>query len=267
VSKYSYELPEHPVQYGVTTAISELRIDPDAQRMLNEQRAQKIADNLVREALGSLVISRRPDRSTYIVDGQHRWRVCQLVGIEKIACEIHDGLTQQQEAILFLIKNRESAKPNAYDEYRVGLTGQLPLFVDTDEVLRAHGLKMGATSTNSIGAVAGVLRITENYGPEILDRTLTIAEMAWGRSAGTWDGMLLGGIGLFLHKYGDLVNDVELAKKIAKVGLAQIWIQRVISVASMGGTQQTGTGGRLSAACTLIIQAWNSGRRNKKIVV
>jgi hypothetical protein len=76
----------------------------------------------------------------------------------------------------------------------VGLTAGLSLFVDTNNLLQNHGLEMGSTSTNSVGAVAGVLRITDTYGLEILDRTLTVAENAWGRTAAAWDGMLLGGI-------------------------------------------------------------------------
>ena len=96
--------------------------------------------------------------------------------------------------MLFLIKNRESNKPSALDEYKVGLTANLPLFVDTDKVLRRHSLELGNSSTNSVGAVASVLRITDTYGPDVLDRALTIAEQAWGRSYSTWDGMLLSGL-------------------------------------------------------------------------
>jgi hypothetical protein len=263
-SKYSYQLPEHPVDYGVVLAVDDLLVDPQAQRSLNEKRAQGYADNLVREALGSLIVSKRADGTVYIVDGMHRRRVCQLVGIEKIACEVHHGLDRQQEAVLFLIKNRESAKPDAFDEYKVGLTAGLPLFVDTEAVLRERGLAMGTgTSTNTVGAVAGVLRITETFGHEVLARTLDVAEAAWGRTSSTWDGMLLGGLAMFLGKHGEIVNDDQLAKKLGREGLAQLWIARVITMASAGGTRQTGTGSRLSTAYALVLNAWNKGRRHK----
>ena len=147
------------------------------------------------------------------MDGLHRKRVFELVGISHITCEVHHGLSQQEEAILFLIKNRESNKPSAFDEYTVGLTANLPLFVDTNKVLQAHSLSVGSSSANMIGAVAGVLRITELYGPDVLDRTLSVAEAAWGRTKATWDGMLLGGLGKFLGIHGTIVNDRELAAK------------------------------------------------------
>lgn len=261
-SKYQYVLPKHKVDYGVEIPIPELKIDPQAQRTLNEKRAQGIADNLVREAVGSIVVSERNDGSKYIVDGMHRKRACELEGIQSMIAEVHQGLNQQEEATLFLIKNREANKPNPLDEYKVGLTAGIPLFVDTEKVLQKHSLEMRSTSANSIGAVAGVLRITERYGAEILDRTLGVAEKAWGRNASTWDGMLLGGIGMFLGRHS-VTDDEELAKKIAKKGPAERWIGNVHALATSGGLHHSGTGSRVSVCYQMIIREWNKGRREK----
>lgn len=266
-SRYPYTLPTHPVDYGVTLNIADLKIDPQAQRTLNEKRAQTMADTLVPEAVGSIVVSERSDRTRYIVDGMHRARAEELLGMTTIVGEVHHGLTQQEEAVLFLIKNRESNKPQAIDEYKVGLTAGLPLFVDTDRVLRAHGLDIGTTSVNSVGAVAGVLRITDDCGPEVLDRVLTVAENAWGRTSSTWDGVLLGGLGIFFDRHGDLVNDKDLAMKMAKAGTAQQWIGSVHSKASGGGLHNTGTGSRLTTCYAQIVTIWNKGKTKNRIVV
>ncbi|AXG77883.1 ParB/RepB/Spo0J family partition protein [Streptomyces paludis] len=260
-AKYTFDLPEHQVDYGIEVSIKDLNIDPQAQRTLNERRAQNIANNIVSEALGSVIISKRPDGDLYIVDGQHRWRACALAGIPTIRAEIHYGLTQAQEAILFLIKNRESHKPRPIDEYHVGLTGGVPLFVDTDRILDKHGLTLGSTSTNGVGAVSGVLQIVDRYGASIFDRTLTVAEEAWDRSTETWDGMLLGGIGAFLGRWGDLVDDKELAKKILAMGTAAKWRSEILSQSSRGGFNNSGTGSRVATAYRLVVVAWNKGRK------
>lgn len=262
-AKYQYKLPEHEVDYGVPVKVADLKIDPQAQRTLVEKRAQRLADEFIPAAIGTIIVSERENGEKYIVDGQHRWRACQLLGQEYVMCEVHRGLTQTEEAVLFLIKNRESARPAAIDEYVIGLTGGIPVFVDTEKVLVAHGLKMGNTSVNSIGAVNGVLRITDKYEAETLDRTLTVAEKAWGRSADTWDGMLLGGIGEFLGRHGSMVNDEELAKKIAKAGSAAGWRGNVHSISTAGGTQHSGTGGRVMTCYHLIVHQWNKGRRSE----
>jgi hypothetical protein len=260
-ARYTFELPVHDVDYGKEVAISDLNIDPQAQRTLNEKRAQHIANHLVREAIGSIVVSQRIEGDLYIVDGQHRWRACALAGIPTIRADIHHGLTQAQEAILFLIKNRESHKPRPIDEYHVGLTGGVPLFVDTDRILKKHGLALGSSSTNNVGAVSGVLQITDRYGASVFDRTLSIAEDAWGRSAESWDGMLLGGIGMFLGRHGDLVDDKELARKMERMGSAAKWRSEILSQSSRGGFNNSGTGSRVSTAYRMVANAWNKGRK------
>ena len=260
-AQYAFDLPPHDVVYGQEVLIRDLKIDFDAQRTLNVKRAQQIANHLVREAVGSIVVSQREGGELYIVDGQHRAHACELAGLTKITAEVHHGLTQPQEAMLFLIKNRESHKPRPIDEYHVGLTGGVPLFVDTDRVLKEHRLGLGSSSANSVGAVSGVLQITDRYGTAILDRALTVAEKAWGRTSETWDGMLLGGLGTFLGKHGDVVNDTELAKKLEKEGQATRWRSRVLTLSSNGGYNNSGTGSRLSTAYRLIGDAWNKGRK------
>lgn len=266
-SKYVYALPPHPIRYELV-AITDLHIDPAAQRTLNDIRAQGIFKNLVPEALGALIINERANGDKYVVDGFHRKRVCELAGITHIMCEVHEGLNQQEEAILFLIKNRESAKPNKGAEYNVGLTAGLPLFVDTEKVLVGHGLTIANTSTvNTVAAVAGVLKVTDLNGPDILDRVLTIAEKAWGRTAKSWDGMILCGLGRVLFEHPQVV-DKELTVKLMKQ-TPQGWITQINSVATHGGIQHSGSMGRVTAAYLIFVRAWNTGLRttSKRIVL
>ncbi|WP_405767457.1 ParB N-terminal domain-containing protein [Streptomyces sp. NBC_00080] len=258
---YAFRIPEHEVTYGVKVKVSDLKVDPQAQRTLNERRAQGIANSLVPEALGTVIVSERPGGELYIIDGQHRRRACELAGIPTIFAEIHHGLSQAQEAIFFLIKNKESHKPRPIDEFHVGLTGGVPLFVDTDGILKAHGLALGSSSTNSVGAVSGVLQIVDRYGAEALDRTLTVAEKAWGRSSETWDGMLLGGIGMCVGRWGDLIDDAELARKMLAMGTAAKWRSEILSQSSRGGFNNSGAGSRVTTAGRLVLHAWNRGRK------
>lgn len=261
-NRYQYALPPHKVVYA-KVKVADLKIDPDAQRTLNEKRAQNIADNLVPDAMGPICVSRRLNGDMFVVDGMHRKRVAEIKGITTLAAEIHEGLSQKDEAILFILKNRESAKPSGPDEYRIGLTGEVDLFVDTQAVLDKHKLAIGSTSVNSIGAVNGIVRITENYGASILDDTLTVAEAAWGRNKETWDGMILGGIGMFLGRHGAQVSLPELSKKLAKHGQSYKWVGDVHSAISGAGTHHSGTGSRVTAMYSLVKHEWNKNRAIK----
>jgi hypothetical protein len=259
-SRFQYSLPDHRVDYGVEVDIDSLKIDEEAQRGLNIKRAKSIADGLIIDALGSIVVSERADGNRYIVDGMHRTEACKVRGLRTIKAEIHYGLNQQQEATLFLIKNRESAKVSTLDEYRVGLTAGDALCVGVDRVLKKHGLGLGSSSTNSVGAVSAVLRITRQYGPEVLDRTLKVVETAWGRDKESWDGVILGGVAMFLGRHGSSIDDDELGKKMLKRGLAARWRSEALTRASNGGYNNSGTGSRESQCYQMVIESWNKGR-------
>ncbi|MEV1244508.1 DUF6551 family protein [Nonomuraea sp. NPDC049750] len=259
-SRFQYALPDHRVEYGVEVEIDSLKIDDDAQRGLNVKRAQGIADGLIVDALGSIVVSERADGNRYIVDGMHRTEACKIRGLRTIKAEIHYGLIQQEEATLFLIKNRESAKVSTLDEYKVGLTAGDALCVSVDQVLQSHGLGLGASSTNSVGAVSAVLRITRQHGPLILHRTLKVVETAWGRDKESWDGVILGGVAMFLGRHGSSVDDDELAKKMLKRGLAARWRSEALTRASNGGYNNSGTGSRESQCYQMVVESWNKGR-------
>ncbi|MFF2779875.1 DUF6551 family protein [Streptomyces sp. NPDC058052] len=267
--KYRYELPEHPVDYGVKVVAADLKIASEAQRTINPARAKAIAADIKPHALGSIIVSQRQNGDLYIVDGQHRREACLIAGIETLVAEVHRGLTLSEEATLFLIKNREAAKTNAHDEYRIGLTAGLPLFVDTESVLVSHKLKIGSTSSNQIGAVQGILAITDKYGPEVLDEVLTIAEAAYGRTAETWDGIIIGGLGEFVGRHRDLVLSAasldEFARKVEKRSSAARLIGDARSFATGFGSKADGTGSRKMAAYRLFVEVWNKGRRNHKI--
>jgi len=263
-TRFQYHLPEHDVDYGVEVDIDSLKIDPAAQRELNLKRARDIAENLIEDAMGSIVVSERVNGERYVVDGMHRVEACRIKGIKTIKAEVHRGLTQQQEATLFLIKNREAAKVSTLDEYRVGLTAGDELCVNVDKVLRKHNLGLGSSSTNSVGAVSTVLRITKQYGPEILDRTLKIVEAAWGRGKETWDGVILGGVAMFLHRHGDKIDDEELAKKMLKRGLAARWRSEALTRASNSGYNNSGTGSRERQCYLMVVESWNKGRSAAK---
>lgn len=269
-----YSLPDHPVTWEMVQC-EDLQIDQKVQRTLNKARAEGIADNIVPSAIGTFTVSRRKKvvhkgRITdgyedYIVDGYHRWFACGIAGIKTVMAEVHHDLSLRDEASLFLIKNRESYKVQATDEYKIGLVGGVQPFVDTDKVLVKHNLKVGKSSSlNVVASVVAVVRIVGKYDDSgnTLDRALTISEAAFGRdtAGNSWNGPLLEGISRFLNRWPDLKNvDAELPKKLLKArhgGTAERFVTQTNARATGAG----GPGGRASAAYQLVVLAWNSGR-------
>ncbi|MCY0938522.1 DUF6551 family protein [Streptomyces sp. H34-S4] len=269
-STYTLDIPDHQIIQARIDP-NELKFDENAQRTLNKLRARKIADNLIPTALGTILVSERSDGSMYVIDGMHRAYACQLAakdgvkGAASIFAEIHKGLTLQHEASLFIIKNRESAKVSPLDEYKVGKTAGHALYLDTERVITAHGLRMGNKSSNQIRGVKGVVRIVELYGPDILDQALTIAEAAWKRTPETWDSIILTGLAMVLHKHSDVVKPADLAIKLGRGSEAYHWLGKIRTAATGGGAHGDGTGGRNAAAYNIFVNEWDRGRKLNRI--
>lgn len=269
---YTFDIPDHPIAYRKVDP-EMLEIDENAQRTLNKARAQKIADNIVPTAVGTIIVSQRADGSMYVIDGMHRAHACKLAAgagnaaVKEIAAEVHEGLTLQQEATLFIIKNRESAKVGPMDEYKIGLTAGHALYLDTEKVISAHGLKMGNRSANQIRGVKGVVKIVQDYGPDMLHTALDIAEKAWGRTPETWDNVLLTGLAMVMHKHGDVVKHDDFAKKLGRTATAYQWMGTIRTAATGGGAHGDGTGGRNKAAYRVLANAWNKNRSTNRIDV
>ncbi|WP_327673595.1 DUF6551 family protein [Kitasatospora sp. NBC_00458] len=276
---YSYDIPDHPISYEKVDPRT-VKFDPRAQRNLNRARAKAIAEKLVPTAIGTPILSLRLDRFRYAVDGMHRIHACQLIlngdvkapvkvrkAVEAITCEVHAKLSMANEASMFIIKNKESSKVGANDEYRIGLLAGHPLFVDTDSVLEKHSLKVGSRTTNGLRGIKGILNIVAEYGPETLDLALTIAEDAWGRTPDTWDSVTVGGIATVAARHSDVVKPRDLAEKLKRQGDPASFRAKIQTIATNGNTHGDGTMGRLKAAHFSVASAWNSNRRTNKIPV
>ncbi|MFJ6999141.1 DUF6551 family protein [Streptomyces albidoflavus] len=275
---YSYDIPDHPIKYVEVDPMT-IKFDSRAQRNLNKSRATTIAEKLVPTALGTPILSQRED-GLYAVDGMHRVYACQLIlagkvsvsdavreAIQTVTCEVHSDLTMAHEASLFIIKNKESSKVGANDEFRIGVLAGHPLFVDTNIVLEKHQLKVGSRTVNGVRGIKGILDIVKEYGPETLDQALTIAEDAWGRTPDTWHSVTLGGIAIVIHRHPDVVKHGELAQKLKRQGDPISFKGKIQTIATNNNTRADGTKGRLKAAHVSVAFAWNGSRRVNRIPV
>ncbi|MGW0531557.1 DUF6551 family protein [Streptomyces sp. NPDC003032] len=276
---YSYAIPDHPIEYAPVDPTS-IKFDSRAQRNLNKPRARVIGENLVPTALGTPILSQREDGYQYAVDGMHRVYACQLIlagevkvseqvreAIRTIHCEIHLGLSMANEASLFIIKNKESSKVGANDEFRIGVLAGHPLFVDTNVVLEKHQLKVGSRSANGVRGIKGILSVVEDHGPEVLDQSLAIAEEAWGRGPDTWHSVTIGGIATVISKHPEVVKHKELALRLGRQGGPLVFKSKIQTIATNDNTRADGTKGRLKAAHLAVASVWNARRSVNKIPV
>lgn len=198
--------------------ISQMKISPKAQATFNKSRAEKIASDFDLEALGFLVVSER-NGEWYVVDGQHRRAALMLMGWEdqQVQCEAYEGLTEAEEAELFLRRN-EKRNPTAFDKFRVEITAGRDEATDINRVVMGTGLKISTDGeVRSISSIGSLRKVYELGGPVVLGRSLRILKDAFEGDALRFRAELINGMGLVCQRYNGTLDDEAAIARLSTV--------------------------------------------------
>lgn len=239
--------------------ITDMEVSVKAQREFNQAQAEKYAADFDLEALGYPVVNKRGDRF-YIVDGQHRIAALKLMGWDdqQLQCECYDGLTEQEEAELFL--RRDERRPiGSLDKYRISLTAERDIESDIDRVVRSNNLVVSRNKVDGAILAVGTLRkIYVRAGPETLGRTLRIIRDAFGGSG--FEAAVIDGIGLVCARYNDGLDDAVTVKRLGDMhGGVNGLLGRAATLRRQTGNQKAHC---VAAAAVDVI---NGGRGGKKL--
>ena len=180
-----------------------MRVNPLAQRDLNQARVSKLAAVFDPEKMDAPTVNHRGDWY-YLIDGQHRiaalkqwlssWQD------QQIQCWTYEGLSEAEEAEKFLALN-DTLPVRAFAKFKVSVQAGRDTEADVDRIVRALGLRIARGS--GISAVATLRRVYTRGGAAVLSRTLRIIRDAYGEAG--LDGPVIDGIGLLCQRYnGDL---------------------------------------------------------------
>jgi hypothetical protein len=198
--------------------LNKMRINPLAQRELKPARVDKLASEMDIEQLGYPTVSLRSDWY-YVIDGQHRieaykkWLGDGNWEDQQIQCSTYDGLTEEEEAEIFL-KQNDTLSVAAFEKFRIAVKSGRPEETDIDRIVRAAGLRISRAQGGSISAVS-TLRKVYRRGPAVLSKTLRIVFPAFG-DAGL-EAPIIEGIGLVCHRYNGEVDEVTAVIKLTKI--------------------------------------------------
>jgi len=183
--------------------LTQMRVNPLAQRDLNQARVSKLAAVLDPEKMDTPTVNHRGDWY-YLIDGQHRiaalkqwlssWQD------QHVQCWTYEGLSEAEEAEKFLALN-DTLPVRAFAKFKVSVQAGRDTEADVDRIVRALGLRIARGS--GISAVATLRRVYTRGGAAVLSRTLRIIRDAYGEAG--LDGPVIDGIGLLCQRYnGDL---------------------------------------------------------------
>lgn len=247
-------------------ALVDLVIEPEAQREVDDKRAQKMADDWDPLMVGVITVAVDPTTGThYIVDGGHRYTGAKKAGLTHLRAEVIYGLTPQQRAKLFLRLQKERKNVNPLTNFNVSITAGEARETEIAACLHARGMKVGGSpSPNVIGAIKALTDTWDDGGMVLVGTTVDVVKAAfssYGRDA--WLTDILRGTALVLHRNAKVFeNKGNLVRLVTTLQRRdpRVW-QSYIATASGGSG---GSGGRPMHMARLLAELYNKGLRSPK---
>ena len=159
-----------------------LTTDMTYQSPVKESHVKEIVKNFNPEAVGIITVSHR-DGKYYVPDGQHRVEAYKRLGIKYIYAEVHEGLTQEDEAEMYILLNKAPNKSvNSIGKADLA-TGET-YAVDIEHYVNKAGLQVDydkkRTSAKTISAYGSLKYIYKKHGGEHLYDVLTLSKEIYG---------------------------------------------------------------------------------------
>ncbi|MDD3022230.1 MAG: ParB N-terminal domain-containing protein [Alphaproteobacteria bacterium] len=194
------------VKMFLKTTIQQIPIDQiylgKYQKRLSKKRVADIVAKFNPNRMRPIEVSLR-DGKYWCWDGQHRLAAYKLMGIDLIECQVHHGLTYEDEARLFAEQQDNvgsittAHKFNALKE--AGDPQTLRIIKKCSEYgFTVHPTKPGGKNIRSIKALQSV---EKTLGCNRLGDIVWIMKSAWDHSPESTHENIIGGLGLFLKRY------------------------------------------------------------------
>lgn len=209
-----------------------LMIDPQVQRKLDPRRVDKIASAWDDLMVGVITVSKRANGDHVVLDGQTRMhafrQVCGAGTVLPMTAQVHEGLTRQEEAEIFL-KHNDRKAVNSRDRFRLAVVAGEEWAIDISAVLAKYdwsprGVSVDGQQHRQFDGVVAAEKIYRAGGADALERTFTTIENAWGRAnRDAVSAHMLYGLGQFHSRHPDLSskNVHALVKKLSKIPSGQ----------------------------------------------
>lgn len=197
----------------IKLAPNEIKADPDYQRDLDQRRVDAMAKDFQPNLIGVPPVSKRTDGSYWVIDGQHRIKVLIAVGKGDvpISVEAHEGLSQCEEAQMFLRLNQGRKAIKAINRFKTRLVAEDPVAIDIKAILKKVGCRI--TTGKQKGGVSAIEAVEFAYYKANLESTMR-ALFAWlDGDPDAFDNGLIRGVSIFFAACVD-ADPVYLARKL-----------------------------------------------------
>lgn len=237
----------------------DLIVNPKAQRELKTWKVNKIVKEFNPLLVNPIKVSYRNGKY-YIFDGQHTREALRVIhgGECMVRCVVYFGLTELDEANLFIEQTGCSTKVTASDKMRVRFNYGGEVESDMVRAAEMAGVRVDFTGGEAINKCTAVKTLMDCY--KQIDRAPFIDMMRTIRAA--WDGVpgsfskeVLKGMTCFYQVYYNEFKPKDLISSLQRV--------RPVTIAREGRGAIGSTKG--TSYARFILNLYNSGRRTRRL--
>ncbi|MFK3780948.1 DUF6551 family protein [Agrobacterium sp. NPDC089420] len=213
--------------------VTELTVDSSYQRSIDNDGSRRliasIAANFDWRLCAPLVVSRRPDGSKVIIDGQHRWAAAVRRGdLPQLPCCLFTYGSPEDEARMFIVANRARKAMNRMDDFHAALAAGDEDALDIRRLVSEAGLTI-ARSTSSTAWKPGDVTFTSSiatalrrHGDAVVSAALTCMAEAYKGEPLTHGASIFGAlVRVFANPPEDFDSD-ELVPMLRRFSMAEL---------------------------------------------
>ena len=161
-----------------------------------------------------------------IVDGGGRWLIAQEVGLEKVWCRVHEGLTRKQEAKLFTMFD-DTYKLRGIQLFVARVRAGSPVAVQINNAAKPY--RIAERGQGTLKCVNTLVDMFVAYGNDtakglsLIEKTCQFAAVGWsgyvkgnGVSGGAIDQRMISALGILIDTAGSKLDKTVLLQVLKK---------------------------------------------------
>ena len=237
----------------------DLAINPRAQRSLRAKKVRDIVRDFNPLLVNPIKVSYRDGRY-WVIDGQHTLAALRAVnkGDCMVRCKVYYGLSEADEAELFIHQNGHSSPVSTMEKLKVlYLQGDQEIldFVRTTELAGVRVEFNRGQSKNKLIAIASAYEIYKKVPKEMYIEILYTISDSWNGDPEGYRKEILVGMSRVYQAFNGEFKRKDLAYKLSRIPPMQIIRE--------GKGYHTGSASIMYAKA--IVRAYNSGRTTRRL--
>lgn len=217
-------------------------VDHAYQREQDEARVERMAKMFRADLIGVPVLHRRRDGSMVRIDGQHRLAAAILAGFGDVPvmCEIHEGLSLDEEARLFLNLNGHRSAVRAIDKFQAKTVARDETALAIVATLAS--LKLQVKKNRSKNSVCAIQAIEKAHRNGNLLQTMQALKVWCDGDPDAFDRQIVSAMSFFFKVFSE-VKPLDIGDKLRPHAPSKVVmrIKRAID-AGDGNTEYAGAG-------------------------